>query len=85
MALADDIRDAARKKRLLIGTNSVIRAASAGHLHAVYLASNCPPRTRESLVRLSESLSIQELGENSTRLGEICGKPFLVLAVGIKK
>ncbi|MBU0953202.1 MAG: ribosomal L7Ae/L30e/S12e/Gadd45 family protein [Nanoarchaeota archaeon] len=81
------IKDAAKKNLLLIGTNSVRRAALAGRLQAAYTASNCPQRTLEEFSRFASHglFSLEKVDENSIRLGEICGKPFTVLVIGITK
>ena len=81
------IKAAAQKQQLLIGTNSVRRAARTGQLHSAYAASNCPQRTLDEFTRFAAGglFSLETIPENSIRLGEMCGKPFTVLVIGIAK
>ncbi len=88
MASADkEIKEALKSKKIVIGSNSVFRNLIGGSLKSVIHASNCPQDKLVDLERYSKlsGTQLDKFGGNSLQLGEICGKPFNVLLVGLKK
>ena len=82
-----EIKDAIKAKKIVIGTKTVIRGVKGGTVTSVICSSNCPEGMRKDLNHYA-SLSkteIKDFGQDSSRLGELCGKPFNVLVVGIGK
>ncbi|MFQ5647739.1 MAG: ribosomal L7Ae/L30e/S12e/Gadd45 family protein [Candidatus Aenigmatarchaeota archaeon] len=82
-----EIKDAMGAKRLAIGSRTVLRGLKRGSLKSVVYATNCPEGTRKDLNHYAtlSKIEVKEFGGDSSRLGELCGKPFNILAVGVKK
>ena len=87
MALEKEINEAMKAKKLVIGSNSVIRGVKTGSVKTIVHASNFPESVMGSLTYYKKisSISIEKFDGNSKQLGEACGKPFNVLMVGVKK
>jgi len=83
MTAENDIKDAIKAGKLLIGTRSVMKNLKAKKLKTVVGASNCP----ETLVRDIKRYGTEPviIKGNSSKLGELCGKPFNILLAGIMK
>ncbi|MEM7816111.1 MAG: ribosomal L7Ae/L30e/S12e/Gadd45 family protein [Candidatus Aenigmatarchaeota archaeon] len=87
MLSLNQIKEAEKEKKLVIGSRTVIKGIKRGIIHSVIYASNCPETIRKDLEYYAKNLfiSIRQFEGNSLQLGEACGKPFSVLLVGIKK
>jgi ribosomal protein L30E len=87
MATDKDVKNAVKEKKLLIGSRGVLTAAKTGKISSLIYASNTPRSTVNEIthyVNIS-GIKIQEYPGNSMQLGELAGKPFSVLLLGIKK
>ena len=82
-----EIKDAIKAKKLLIGSKSVIRGIRRGSIVTAFCSSNCPEGVKRDLNHYAglSKTAVKEFAEDSSRLGELCGKPFNVLMVGIQK
>jgi large subunit ribosomal protein L30e len=82
-----EIKEAIKEKKAVIGSRTVIKSVKRGNLNAVIYASNCPDGVRKDLAFYSKGgfVPVKQFEGNSLQLGELCGKPFNVLLVGIKK
>ena len=82
-----DIEKAKKENKLLLGTNIVFKKLKQGDLKSVIYSSNCPAETRKDLDYYNKlnKIELQEFEGNSKQLGEVCGKPFNTLVVGIRK
>jgi large subunit ribosomal protein L30e len=87
MTVEKDIRQAMKDRKMLIGSRSVIRAMKNKGLQEVVMAQNCPPGTADDIGRYAElnRVKMTRFEGSSVRLGQMCGKPFAVLLVGISK
>lgn len=87
MSVDKEIKEAMKAKKIVIGSNSVLRGLRVGGLKSVILASNCPQAKLVDLERYSKisGAELNKFAGNSIQLGEICGKPFNVLLVGLRK
>jgi large subunit ribosomal protein L30e len=87
MAADQEIREAIKEKRIVIGTRSVMKGVKGGGVKNVFFASNCPESTKKDLEYYASGsfVTLMEFSGNSLQLGELCGKPFNILLVGIKK
>jgi len=85
--IEQEIKEALKAKKLLIGSRRVFRCVRRGSVKSVIYASNCPEGAKKDLNRYAalSKIDIKEFAGNSSRLGEICGKPFNVLVVGVQK
>ena len=82
-----EIKEALKEKKVIIGSRTVIKGMKRGSLHTVIYASNCPESVRKDIEYYTKAgfTPIKEFVGNSILLGELCGKPFNVLLIGIKK
>jgi len=85
--LSQEIREAIKEKRIVIGSRSVVKRVKRGSLKSVVVSSNCPGPLRKDLDYYATNafITVREFKGNSVQLGELCGKPFSILLVGIKK
>jgi len=82
-----EIREAIKEKKIVLGSRSVVKGVKRGFLKNVVAASNCPESLRKDLDYYAgnELIAIKDFKGSSAQLGELCGKPFSILLVGIKK
>lgn len=87
MVIEKDIKEALKTKKLVMGSNSVIRGIKTGLVKTVVHASNFPENVMKDLDYYKQigNISIEKFDGNSKQLGELCGKPFNILMVGVKK
>ncbi len=87
MSKIDEIKKALKDKKLVIGTNSVNKGLKRDNLKSVFYASNCPADAMGNLNHYNKltNVGLENFDGNSIQLAEICGKPFNILMVGIKK
>ena len=81
------ISDALKENRLLVGSKSVMKGIRNGRVSAVFFAENIPQSIRNDLEYYAKvsGVEVNAFKGNSAQLGELCGKPFKILLVGIKK
>ena len=87
MSLDKEIQKALKEKKVLLGSRSVLSAARTGKIDSLVYARNTPQRTMSD-IRHHANISgfkTHEFKGNSLELGELCGKPFSVLLLGISK
>ncbi|VVB59359.1 50S ribosomal protein L30e [uncultured archaeon] len=85
MTLEKEIKKAVETKKVLIGTESTLKALKAGELHSVIIASNCPDNIKSDIEhygKLSE-IAVKQFEGNSADLGALCVKPFKIAVIGI--
>lgn len=82
-----NIKEAIKTKKLVIGSNSVVRGIKTGLVKTVIHASNFPENAMKDLdyYKQAGNISVEKFEGNSKQLGELCGKPFNILLVGVKK
>lgn len=71
-------------KKVIIGTERVLKELKLKKIQVVYLASNCPDKLKEDIkyyAALAE-IPVQELTYNNEELGVFCKKNFLVSVLG---
>ena len=87
MTNRDDIKQALKDKKTVIGTNSVIKNLKLGKLVRVYVTLNCPNTVKEDIERYSDlaKTEIVKLKISNDSLGTLCKKPFSVSLLGIMK
>ncbi len=83
----EEIKNAIKSNKLIIGTRTVFKCLKRGSIETVIYASNCPDSSKEDLNRYvkASNIKISEFKGDSVKLGEFCGKPFNILLIGIKK
>ncbi len=87
MTLENDIKKALKEGKLFLGSRSVLKAIKTGKLVNVIYSTNIPKGVLGDMQHYAgiSDTSIQEFPGNSVQLGELCGKPFSVLLLGIAK
>lgn len=77
---------ALKEKRTVIGSRTVMKFLKNGKLEMVFYASNCPEERVKDLKYYSKisGIPVKRFSGTSKDLGEVCGKPFTILMVGIK-
>ena len=85
--IGNDIKEAMKAGKLLIGSNCVFRDIKKGSLEALICASNLPEASKNGIDSQASvsGFEVKEFGADSVKLGEACGTPFNVLLIGIKK
>lgn len=85
--IGNEIKEAMKGNKLLIGCNSVFKGVKKGGIGSLICASNLP-RSRKNDISSQASIAgieIKDFSGDSAELGEACGKPFNILIVGIRK
>ena len=87
MTAEKDIKEALKAKKALMGSRSVISAAKHGKLTSVIIAKNAPKTAVSDVMHYANisGIKTQEFDGNSMELGELCGKPFSILLLGIAR
>ena len=85
--VSDEVKKALKDKKTLLGSKSTMKAAKNGKIKTIVYAKNVPKNTLADVKSFEgkSSFDIKEFSGNSLDLGELCGKPFGVLLLGIKK
>jgi|GEM_PF-921500 ribosomal protein L30E len=81
------IKSAKKEARLVVGAKSVKKGIKNKSIDAVICSSTCPQGYKKDILKDSETFSFEviEFDDDSSRLGELCGKHFNVSVLGIKK
>jgi large subunit ribosomal protein L30e len=87
MAIEKEIKDAMKEKKLVVGTRMIIKNIKKDAVKYVICPENCRDDVLEDLDYYSRNfgIEIRKFSGNSRQLGEICGKPFNIMLLGIKK
>lgn len=82
-----DIRKLIEDKKLIIGTEIVIKKLKSGKISKVFLTTNCPKEVKEDIERYSSiaKAEVAQLDIPNDELGIICKKPFSISIVGSVK
>ena len=85
MDLNDEIQNAIKSKRVVIGFRGSIKAVKTGSPKIVVIASNLPPEMKKEIESglKSEKTRLEIFNGSSRDLGVLCGKPFPVAALAI--
>ena len=75
----------AQQKEVIIGTDRVMKELKAKKINQIFIASNCPRKTKEDLTYYAQlaSVPIVELKQTNEEVGLLCKKNFMVSVVGI--
>ena len=82
-----DVKDALKSGRLVIGSRSVFRGVKNNTIESVIISVNCPKGRVNDLSYYNKEFGIdlKEFKGSSRKLGEMCGKPFNIIMVGVKR
>jgi large subunit ribosomal protein L30e len=81
------VKGALKDRKLVIGGRRTIKGLKKGKVRVVVYASNCPAGKIKDLNHYGtlSNIDLIKFDGNSQKLGELCGKPFNAIIVGIKK
>lgn len=81
------IKDAVKNGKTVMGRNSVASAVKKGKLEAVIYPTNCPSDIVKELEYYSKisKVSVEKFDGDAVALGQMCGKPFKIVTLGIEK
>ena len=87
MTLENEIKDAMKEKKLVMGSNRIFGGIKQEAIKYVICSSNCSEDALNDLNYYSRNfgIEIKKFAGNSRQLGEICGKPFNIMLLGVKK
>jgi large subunit ribosomal protein L30e len=87
MEYVAEIKKLLPTKKLVIGTNTVMKQLRSNGLIKIMVSSNCPEpiyKDLEHYTKLNKTELIR-LDIPNEELGTICKKPFFVSMIGVKK
>ena len=81
------IKDSLKAKTLVIGAKEAISQTKRGNLKVIIHSNNIPRALKRDLDYYAKIAAIELalFDDDAIRLGQVCGKPFRILAVGVKK
>ena len=87
MSSEKTIKDALKGGKLVIGKNSVTNSMKNGSLTIVFYSANCLAEFVKELEYYSRisKVPVQKFDGDSAKLGQMCGKPFKIVILGIEK
>ncbi len=87
MSIDKEIKEGMKEKKLVIGSRNVIKGIKSDNVKYVILPTNCKEDVMNELNYYNKNfkVEIKKFKGNSRQLGELCGKPFNVMLLGIKK
>jgi ribosomal protein L30E len=73
--------------RVVVGSKQVLQQLRLGGLERVFVAKNCPDRTRKSLeyYKSLQVFDLVRLEVLSDELGAMCKKQFVISVLGVRK
>ena len=81
------IKDALKAGKTVIGKESVMKAVKTGKVTTVMCPVNCPAGLLKEFEYYGKvsGLKLEKFEGNSADLGQLCGKPFNIVILGIEK
>jgi len=78
-----DLRKALKEKTITFGTKVTLKNLKRGKVKKVFVASNCPKESKESLEYYGKigNVEVVELKESSDEITTICKKSFPICVV----
>ncbi|MBI4448021.1 ribosomal L7Ae/L30e/S12e/Gadd45 family protein [Candidatus Woesearchaeota archaeon] len=75
-----DLKKVLKEQKITIGSEETIKKLKIGKVKKVFLASNCPQKTKTEIMHLAKlaNASIEELGIPNEEVGMICKKGFRI-------
>jgi len=78
-----EIKDLLDAKKLIIGTDVIIKKLNKNALNKIFIAKNCPDKIKDELKNLTaiSSIPLVEIDMNNDELGTYCRKPFHISVI----
>ncbi len=85
--MIDEIRKLLSTDKVVIGAERSLKLLRKGELEKAFVSSNAEPELKKDLDYYKKvgGIDVISLDVNNEELGTICGKPFLVSVIGVKK
>jgi len=82
-----EIKENVKKNNVIFGYKEVIKALKCSKLEKVIIASNAPERVKKDVEYNSRisGTKVEIFDKTNKDLGILCGKPFSVSVLGIKR
>ena len=87
MELTKLIKENVKENKVIIGYKTVIKSLKNSHPELVVVASNIPT-DKKKMIELNAKISkvqVKEYSKDSVNLGLLCGKPFSISVLAIKR
>jgi large subunit ribosomal protein L30e len=77
-----NLADALKKGKVIVGTDSTLKALKNSKAKEVFLSKNCPEDLKKQIKRYCEisGAKLNELDQTNEELGSACKKPFSINA-----
>lgn len=87
MDLTKLIKEKVKQDKVLLGYKSVMKLIKSGRPELVVYANNIPEERKKTLEHNTKiaNVKIQEYPNDGVNLGLVCGKPFPVSVLAIKR
>ena len=87
MSSEEIVREALKQGKLVIGKEKVLGMMKHGSLESVIYAANTPKIIIKDIGYYGKisKIELHESTMNSASLGQLCGKPFGIIVLGVKK
>ena len=85
MDVHKEIRRAVDTGKVIFGSRSGLKSTTTGNVKAIIYAANTPESTRQKIEKYASmsKILVFQSDKNGMELGEICGKPFVILVMSI--
>ena len=87
MDLEKTIKENLKEDKVVIGFNSVIKILKKDKPQMIVLANNIPEENKKMIIHNAQisNVEIKEYQNDSVNLGLLCGKPFPISTLAIKR
>ena len=87
MSIEKTIKEKMKQEKVLLGYKSVMKSLKTGRPEIIVYANNLPDERRKMLEHNAKisNVEIKEYPNDSVNLGLVCGKPFSVSVLVIKR
>ena len=83
----DELKSEIEKKNVILGSRKTIKYLKNNKVKLVVIAKNCPDGVKKDLEQYAKlaGIKLEKYEGTATQLGIVCGKPFPVATVSVKK
>ena len=87
MNLEKTIKEKLKEDKVVMGFKSVIKILKKGNPRMIVLANNIPVENKNIVIHNAQisNVEIKEYPDDSVNLGLVCGKPFPISVLAIKR
>ena len=85
--MKDEIKNAIKKNKLIIGTENTLKSLKLGKLVKIFLSKNCPANIVNDIKHYAKlsATEVVQVDMGNDELGIVCKKPFLISVLSIEK